>query len=46
VKRLLVILVGLIVLASCGALVYLAGWDIPAPTKRIERVIPSDRLGR
>lgn len=33
-----------LVLAIVGGLVFLAMWDIPAPTARVEKVIPDDRL--
>jgi len=36
----------LAVLVVVGGLVYLAGWDIPAPTKQIETVIPNGRFAR
>ncbi len=26
--------------------VFLAAWDIPAPTTRVEKVIPHERLGQ
>jgi hypothetical protein len=26
--------------------VFLAAWDIPAPTSRVEKVIPHERLGQ
>ncbi len=44
--RPLVILVCLLVLAIGGFLVFLGVWDIPAPTARIEKVIPNDRISR
>lgn len=36
-----VILAGLV-----ATVVFLATWDIPAPTARVEKVIPNDRLPR
>lgn len=38
------ILLIVLVLAIVGGLVFLAMWDIPAPTARVEKVIPDDRL--
>jgi hypothetical protein len=32
------------VLAVVGGAVALASWDIPAPTTRVEKPIPSDRF--
>lgn len=31
-------------LAVVGGAVFLATWDLPAPTARVEKVIPSDRF--
>ena len=39
------LLVGLLVVLLGGVL-FLATWDIPPPTARIERPIPDDRLPR
>jgi len=36
----------LAILVVVGGLVYLAGWDIPAPAKQVETVIPNDRFAR
>jgi hypothetical protein len=45
-RRLLaVVLVGLLVILA-GFAAFLATWDIPAPTARIEKTIPNDRLPR
>lgn len=46
IKKPFAIVVILVVLALAGALAFLATWDIPAPSTRIERVIPNDRLPR
>lgn len=43
-NHLLRILLIVLVLAIVGGLVFLAMWDIPAPTARVEKVIPDDRL--
>jgi hypothetical protein len=31
-------------LVVAGGAVFLATWDIPAPTRQIETVVPDDRL--
>lgn len=33
-----------LVVALVGAGIFLATWDIPAPTAPVEKVIPNDRL--
>ena len=33
-----------IVLAVAGGAIFLATWDMPAPTSRVEKVIPADRF--
>jgi hypothetical protein len=44
-RSFLIVLV--VVAAALGAgASFLAGWDIPAPTARIEKTIPNDRLPR
>lgn len=35
-----------IALAVVGGAVYLAAWDPPPPTARVEKVIPNDRFAR
>lgn len=44
--RLLGFLIFLIVAILGGGAAFLASWDIPAPTRAIEKEIPDDRLGR
>lgn len=34
----------LVVVAVVGAGIFLATWNIPAPTAPVEKVIPNDRL--
>ncbi len=34
----------LILLAAGGGAAFLAVWDIPPPTRSVEKVIPNDRL--
>jgi hypothetical protein len=43
-SHLLKILLIVLALVIVGGLVFLAMWDIPAPTARIEKVIPDERL--
>ncbi len=38
-------LIGLLVILA-GFVAFLATWEIPAPTARIEKTIPNDRLPR
>ena len=45
-KRPAVLLILILIVAFAGLLAFLANWDIPAPTTRIERVVPNDRLPR
>jgi hypothetical protein len=45
-RRLLTLaLVGLVVVLA-GLAAFLSTWDIPAPTTRVEKIIPNDRLPR
>ena len=44
--RLIRYLVIVLVVAIAGGAVFLATWRIPAPTTRIEKVIPNDRFPR
>lgn len=41
----LILLAVVVVVIAAGA-VFLATWDIPPPTARVEKVIPNDRIGR
>lgn len=41
----IVIVAALLVLLGGGA-TFLATWDIPAPRAKVEKVIPTDRLGK
>jgi hypothetical protein len=45
-KRTLLIIVAAIAIVVLGGFALLAALDIPAPTSRIERTIPNDRLPR
>ncbi|MHA1112940.1 MAG: hypothetical protein ACTSXZ_01290 [Alphaproteobacteria bacterium] len=44
--RIAITLAAFAVLFVVGGLVYLAGWDIPAPANQVEIVIPNDRFPR
>ena len=43
-SHLLRILLIVLALVIVGGLVFLAMWEMPAPTARIEKVIPDERL--
>ncbi len=45
-KKLTVFLVAILVAALVGGGAFLAGWDIPAPQKKVEKVVPNDRFSR
>jgi hypothetical protein len=45
-SRLLSALIALVLVVVAGGAVFLATWDIPAPSKTVERVIPDDRFPR
>lgn len=45
-KRITLIVIGIAILVLAGGGVLLANWQIPAPTKSLEKVIPNDRFGR
>ncbi|HJP23255.1 MAG: hypothetical protein QF546_04685 [Alphaproteobacteria bacterium] len=40
------ILIVVIAAVVVGGAVFLATWDIPAPTQRVEKVLPNDRFPR
>jgi hypothetical protein len=42
--RVAIALVVIVVLAIAGGLVALAYWDIPAPSSRVEKVLPDARF--
>ncbi|HEX9464402.1 MAG TPA: hypothetical protein VGB82_17525 [Alphaproteobacteria bacterium] len=44
--RTLLILLCLLVVATGGFIIFLGVRDIPAPTARIEKVIPNERFSR
>jgi hypothetical protein len=46
-QRPLVILILVLIVVIIGGLgIFLAVWDIPAPSAKIEKVIPNDRFSR
>jgi hypothetical protein len=45
-KRPIVLVIVLVLVLVAGLLGFLATWDLPAPTTRVEKVIPSDRMPR
>ena len=45
-KRISIIIAAIVVLVIAGGGVILASWQIPAPTKQLEKVIPNDRFAR
>jgi len=45
-SRLLGALIVLALIVVAGGSVFLATWEIPAPSKTVERVIPDDRFPR
>ncbi len=42
--RVTLAIVVLILVALGGGVAFLAAWDIPPPTRSVEKVIPNDRL--
>lgn len=45
-RKTILILLAALALALAGLVAFLATWEIPPPTARIEKVIPNDRLPR
>ncbi|MBX3455614.1 hypothetical protein [Ferrovibrio sp.] len=44
--RLLTIFIGLLLLLVVAGGVFLVTWNIPAPSAKVEKTIPNDRLGK
>jgi len=44
--RLLTIFIGLLLLLVVAGGVFLATWNIPAPSSKVEKTIPNERLGK
>ncbi|QCG98992.1 hypothetical protein E6C67_28110 [Azospirillum sp. TSA2s] len=45
-SRFLSILFVLLLLVIAGGVVFLASWDLPAPSKTVEKVLPDERFPR
>ena len=45
-RRPLVLVFGVLLLAAGAGILILGATDLPAPTKRVEKAIPGDRLPR
>ncbi|MGE5505984.1 MAG: hypothetical protein ACM31L_16300 [Actinomycetota bacterium] len=45
-SKLSAVLVLLVLAAVAGGAVFLATWDVPPPSARVEKVIPDDKLPR
>jgi hypothetical protein len=45
-RRPFLIVLVVVAAALAAGVAFLASWDIPAPTARIEKTIPNDRLPR
>lgn len=45
-KRIRLILVMLGLTAIAALIIFLVTWEIPAPSARVEKVVPSERLPR
>lgn len=45
-RKPILIVLAVLAVALAGVVAFLATWEIPPPTARIEKVIPNDRLPR
>ena len=45
-KSISIVVLSLLILALAGGGVFLATWEIPAPTAKVEKVIPDERFPR
>jgi hypothetical protein len=45
-SRLSKVVLTVLLVAAAGGGAFLATWDIPAPTAKVEKVIPDDRFPR
>ena len=45
-KSISIVVLSLLIIALAGGGVFLATWEIPAPTAKVEKVIPDERLPR
>ncbi len=45
-KKFILVLIVLAIVCVAGGVVFLGTWDLPAPTKTVEKTIPKDRYDR
>ena len=45
-KKFIAVLIALAVLAVAGGVVLLGTWELPPPTKTVEKTIPNERFAR
>ena len=45
-KSISIVVLSLLIIALAGGGVFLATWEIPAPTAKVEKVIPDERFPR
>ncbi|MCC7016101.1 MAG: hypothetical protein IT564_02725 [Rhodospirillales bacterium] len=45
-KSISMVVLSLLILALAGGGVFLATWEVPAPTAKVEKVIPDERFPR
>ncbi len=45
-KSISIVVLSLLILALAGGGVFLATWEVPAPTAKVEKVIPDERFPR
>ena len=45
-NRLALVAALLVVIVSVGGAIFLATWDIPPPSAKVEKVLPNDRFPR
>jgi hypothetical protein len=44
--RFLLVLLVVLAVVVVGSLVFLATWDIPPPSTRVEKAIPNEKIGK
>jgi hypothetical protein len=45
-KSISIVVLSLLILALAGGGMFLATWEVPAPTAKVEKVIPDERFPR
>jgi hypothetical protein len=45
-KKFVIVLIVLAILGIAGGVVFLGTWELPPPTKAVEKTIPNDRFAR